>query len=114
MVGAQLGQTAIARPRDPVVVGGSLAAAALLLGIVETPGVSAVFGCRPVGPVGLSIAGTAATVGTVATLLLPPVLRRVRAFPTDPDPVVPAIDVVPMPALATHEPVREREVATVG
>ena len=79
MVGAQLGQTANARPRDPVVVGGSLAAAALLLGIVETPGVSAVFGCRPVGPVGLAIAGTAATVGTVATLLLPAVLRRFRA-----------------------------------
>jgi hypothetical protein len=86
----------------------------VLLGIVETPGVSAVFGCRPVGPVGLAIAGTAATVGTVATLLLPPVLRRVRAVATDPDPVVPVVGVVPMPALTTREPVREREVATVG
>jgi magnesium-transporting ATPase (P-type) len=119
MVGAQLGQTAIARPRDPVVVGGSLAAAALLLGIVETPGVSAVFGCRPVGPGGLAIAGTAATVGTVATLLLPAVLRKVRAFATDEATVegaAPLVSVAPAPTLTApgEQVAREREVATVG
>ena len=121
MVGAQLGQTAIARPRDPVVVGGSLAAAALLLGIVETPWVSAVFGCQPVGPAGLAIAGTAATVGTVATLLLPAVLRKVKAFATDEATVeddTPLASVAPTPALTvqidSEQVAREREVVTVG
>jgi hypothetical protein len=41
----------------------------VLLGIVETPGLSQVFGCRPVGPVGLGIAGIAAAAGTAGTLL---------------------------------------------
>lgn len=72
IVGAQLGETAVLRPTDPVVVGASAVSAAALLGIVETPGPSRLFGCRPVGPGGLLIAGTAAAAGTVATLLIPP------------------------------------------
>jgi cation-transporting P-type ATPase I len=72
IVGAQLGQTALLRPTDPVVVGAVTASGVALLGIVETPGLSQLFGCRPLGPIGLSIAGTAAAAGTVGTLLLSP------------------------------------------
>ncbi|MGY2023946.1 HAD-IC family P-type ATPase [Nocardia gipuzkoensis] len=71
IVGAQLGETAVLRPTDPVVVGASVASAAALLGIVETPGLSQLFGCRPVGVGGLLIAGTAAVAGAAGTLLLP-------------------------------------------
>uniref|UniRef100_UPI000A9B6879 cation-translocating P-type ATPase n=1 Tax=Nocardia arthritidis TaxID=228602 RepID=UPI000A9B6879 len=74
IVGAQLGETAVLRPTDPVVVGAAAASAAALLGIVETPGLSQLFGCRPAGPVGLLIAGTAALSGTVGTLLFPPAI----------------------------------------
>jgi len=69
IVGAQLGQTVVLRPKDPVVLGAAAASGLVLLGIVETPGLSQVFGCRPVGPVGLGIAGVAAAAGTVGTLL---------------------------------------------
>ncbi|MGV9616263.1 cation-translocating P-type ATPase [Nocardia xishanensis] len=78
IVGAQLGETAVLRPTDPVVVGAAAASAAALLGIVETPGLSQLFGCRPVGPGGLLIAGTAAAAGTVGTLLFPAVTARRR------------------------------------
>ncbi|MGH4007164.1 MAG: cation transporting ATPase C-terminal domain-containing protein [Pseudonocardiaceae bacterium] len=80
IVGAQLGQTAIMRPTDPVVVGAAAASGVALLGIVETPGLSQLFGCRPLGPLGLGIAGVAAAAGTVGTLLLPPAVRGARAL----------------------------------
>ncbi|WP_405182264.1 cation-transporting P-type ATPase [Nocardia sp. NBC_01377] len=69
IVGAQLGETAVLRPTDPVVTGAAVISAAALLGIVEIPGASQLFGCRPVGPGGLLIAATAATAATVGTLL---------------------------------------------
>ncbi|UAK31398.1 HAD-IC family P-type ATPase [Nocardia asteroides] len=72
IVGAQLDETAVLRPTDPVVVGAAVVSAAALLGIVETPGLSQLFGCRPIGPGGLLIAGTAATAGAVGTLLFGP------------------------------------------
>ena len=80
---------------------------------------SAVFGCRPVGPVGLAIAGTAAAVGTVATLLLPAVLRRFRAVASDEVTVegdIPLVSATQTPvARGDGEPVaRAREVVTVG
>lgn len=92
IVDAQLGETAVLRPTDPVVLGAAVVSAAALFGIVETPGLSRLFGCRPVGPGGLLIAGTAAAAGTIATLLLPPAdndrLRRLiggrRAEARDP------------------------------
>lgn len=80
IVGAQLGQTALLRPTDPVVVGAAVASGAALLGIVETPGLSQLFGCRPLGPVGLGIAGAAAAAGTVGSLLLPPVVHNARTL----------------------------------
>ncbi|MGE3289733.1 MAG: cation transporting ATPase C-terminal domain-containing protein, partial [Pseudonocardia sp.] len=84
IVGAQLGQTIIARPRDVVVVGSSVGAAAILLGIVETPLVSRLFGCTPLGPGGLFTAGAWSLLGTLLVPVLPPVLRALRR----PEPVV--------------------------
>ncbi|WP_157172530.1 cation-translocating P-type ATPase [Nocardia pneumoniae] len=84
IVGAQLGETAVLRPTDPVVVGAAAVSAAALLGIVETPGLSQLFGCRPVGPGGLLIAGTSAMAGAVGTLLFAPAAARHRDENTDP------------------------------
>jgi cation-transporting P-type ATPase I len=44
---------------------------AALLAIVETPGLSQFFGCRPLGPLGLLQAAGATAVGTGAAYLWP-------------------------------------------
>ncbi|GAB3836155.1 cation-translocating P-type ATPase [Dactylosporangium cerinum] len=63
LVGAQLGQTALASGGDPAVLGAAGASAAALVGVVQTPGLSQFFGCRPLGPVawGIVLAATAAS-----------------------------------------------------
>jgi magnesium-transporting ATPase (P-type) len=111
MVGTQLGQTIALRPKDPVVVGAAAASGAVLLGVVETPGLSQVFGCRPVGPLGLGIAMTAAGAGTAATLLLPPAVRalrqsagRVSGSETDGTKSEPATTPAPRPTIPIPEP----------
>ncbi|MGZ6954126.1 MAG: cation-translocating P-type ATPase [Acidimicrobiia bacterium] len=69
LVGAQLGQTLVTGRRSPLVLASGLVSVGALVGIVQTPGVSRFFGCRPLGPIGWTIATTAsgaATVGAVA------------------------------------------------
>ncbi|MEV0132533.1 HAD-IC family P-type ATPase [Dactylosporangium sp. NPDC050688] len=80
LVGAQLGQTALASSGDRVVLGAAGASAAALVGVVQTPGLSQFFGCRPLGPVawGIVLAATAAGT-TVGALRLPRrLLERTR------------------------------------
>ncbi|HEX4866520.1 MAG TPA: cation-transporting P-type ATPase [Acidimicrobiales bacterium] len=74
LVGTQLGQTLAVGGRDPLVLAAGLGSAAVLVGLVQTPGVSQLFGCRPMGPVGWGIALSAATAGTAASLILPQLL----------------------------------------
>ncbi len=76
VVGAQLGQTLLAGWRSPLVVAASLGSAGALAGVIQTPGVSQFFGCRPVGPLGWGIGLTAAT---AATASVPLTLRLVTA-----------------------------------
>lgn len=71
LVGAQLGQTLAVGGRDPLVLAAGLGSAGLLVGIVQTPGLSHLFGCRPLGPVGWTLALSAATAGTAASIVLP-------------------------------------------
>jgi cation-transporting ATPase I len=68
IVAAQLGQTLMAGRHSPLVIAASLASAAVLAAVVQTPGVSQFFGCRPVGPLGWAI-GLA--VAAAASLLAP-------------------------------------------
>jgi cation-transporting ATPase I len=70
IVGAQLGQTLVAGRRSPLVVAASLGSAAALAGVIQTPGISQFFGCRPLGPVGWAI-GLSAAAGAS---LVPPLL----------------------------------------
>lgn len=56
LVGTQLGQTLRSGHGSRGVLVTSLGSAALLTAIIQTPGLSHFFGCRPLGPVGWTIA----------------------------------------------------------
>jgi cation-transporting P-type ATPase I len=71
VIGTELGQTLLVGGRSPAVAVASLASFGMLVFVVQTPGVSQFFGCRPVGPVGWSIAAVSAATGTAGSLLLP-------------------------------------------
>jgi cation-transporting P-type ATPase I len=75
LVGAELGQTLLLGGRNPLVLATGLGSAAVLAAIIETPVVSQVFGCTPLGPVAWSIVLGCATATTVASAALP------RVFP---------------------------------
>jgi cation-transporting P-type ATPase I len=74
LVGTQIGQTLAIGGRSPVVVGASLASFGALAAVVQTPGLSHFFGCRPLGPVGWTIAGGASVLATGASVLVPRLL----------------------------------------
>jgi cation-transporting P-type ATPase I len=75
LVGTQLGQTVAAGGwRRPATVATGLGSAAALAAIVQTPGVSHFFGCRPLGPVGWTQAVTASVTATAGSQLAARVL----------------------------------------
>jgi cation-transporting ATPase I len=76
ITGSQMLQASLLGRGDRSVLLSSLASAAALTAIVETPGLSQLFGCRPVGPLGLLQAGAGAACGAVAQWLLPGLGRR--------------------------------------
>lgn len=71
LVGTQLGQTILSGERHPIVLAAAAGSAAVLVGIVQTPGLSQLFGCTPIGPVGWSIAAASSTTATVASAVVP-------------------------------------------
>jgi cation-transporting ATPase I len=75
LVGSQLGQTIMIGGRDPLVLFSSLGSAAILAGIVQTPGVSHFFGCTPLGPMAWSIAVGSSVLATGAAVAGPLLLR---------------------------------------
>ncbi|MBV8295959.1 MAG: cation-translocating P-type ATPase, partial [Acidimicrobiia bacterium] len=81
LVGAQLGQTLVAGIHDPRVVAASVGSAAVMGLIVATPGVSQLFGCQPLDPVGWAVGLSAAALGTMAAVAVPrlPGLRERNA-----------------------------------
>jgi len=74
LVGTQLGQTLTVGERSRAVVLTSLLSSLGLLAIVQTPGVSGAFGCRPLGPLGLGIAIGSSAAATAAGRYAPGVL----------------------------------------
>jgi magnesium-transporting ATPase (P-type) len=74
LVGSQLGQTLGARGTDRSVLVTSLSSALLLALIIQTPGLSHFFGCRPLGPIGWSVALSASAGATLGGA----VFRRVE------------------------------------
>ncbi|WP_425548905.1 HAD-IC family P-type ATPase [Actinomadura meridiana] len=80
LVGAQLGQTLIARWHSPLVLATCGVSAAALFTVVETPGLSQFFGCVPLGPGAwtvVTVSAAGATLGAaLAPRLLPPPATR--------------------------------------
>lgn len=81
LVGAQLGQTLLSGNLSrPVVVTGVASAAVLAL-VVQTPGLSHAFGCRPLGPIGWLTAAGASAAATAGAAYLPDLLAKLRSDP---------------------------------
>lgn len=78
LVGTQLGQTVASSWSDPWTVAAAAASAGALCGIVQTPGVSQLFGCTPLGPVAWGIALGSAGIATAGSLVAPAAARLVR------------------------------------
>jgi cation-transporting ATPase I len=66
LVGTQLGQTLLIGWRSPLVVATTLASIWVLILVVETPGVSQLFGCTPIGPFAWAVVVGSSAVGTGA------------------------------------------------
>ena len=71
LVGTQLGQTVVAGGTRPTVLIATGVSVAALVGVIQTPGISQFFGCRPLGPVGWSIAVSSAAGATAASIVIP-------------------------------------------
>ncbi|HEY9391693.1 MAG TPA: cation transporting ATPase C-terminal domain-containing protein, partial [Mycobacteriales bacterium] len=69
---------------SPSVLGASLGSAAVLVTVVQTPGLSHFFGCTPLGPVGWLTGCGAALVSTAGTVLLTRPVARLEQPPTAP------------------------------
>ncbi|MEV6904004.1 HAD-IC family P-type ATPase [Amycolatopsis sp. NPDC051372] len=76
LVAAQLGQTIAVRGRTPLVVAAGAGSLLTLAAIVQTPGVSGFFGCRPLLPHQWALALGAAATATVAQAAAQRVLAR--------------------------------------
>ena len=76
LVGTQLGQTLVVGGRSPLVLGATAVSAAALVVVVETPGLSQFFGCRPLGPVGWLIAVGSSVGATGASIAVPRVIAH--------------------------------------
>lgn len=76
LVGTQLGQTVIAGGPNPLVLGATALSTAALVGMVQTPGVSQFFGCRPLGPLGWATAAGSSAVATGLSVVVPDLAER--------------------------------------
>jgi cation-transporting ATPase I len=76
LVGGQLVQTAITGRHSPLVLATTVASGAVLVGIVQTPGVSGFFGCRPLLPHEWALALAGSGIAAAGSVALTPVVRR--------------------------------------
>jgi cation-transporting P-type ATPase I len=83
LVGTQLGQTLATAGRSPLVVATGLGSAAALATIVQTPGLSHFFGCRPLGPLDWLQATTPAALATAGSVVAERLLRARGASTAD-------------------------------
>lgn len=71
LVGTQLAQTLVAGGPTPMVWGATAVSTGVLVVVIQTPGLSQFFGCRPLGPVGWGTAVYATTTATAASIVVP-------------------------------------------
>ncbi len=100
LVGTQLGQTLTSGGfTRPVLVTGAASSLALAA-IVQTPGVSHFFGCRPLGPVGWITATAASAAATAGALAFPHLAQKLAqqtrlvdiVMASDPDVLPPGVE----------------------
>jgi cation-transporting ATPase I len=82
LVGSQLGQTMLSRDAGRRVMLTALGSAGVLGILVQTPGLSHLFGCRPLGPLGWAGALGSSAAATATSALLSAVDEKVEAFVT--------------------------------
>ncbi|WP_245743424.1 cation transporting ATPase C-terminal domain-containing protein [Geodermatophilus poikilotrophus] len=88
LVGAELGQTLLLSGRNPLVVATGLGSAGVLAAIIQLPGASRLFGCRPLGPLSWAVVLACSTAATVTSAALP---RLFPALLTGEGPRTPAV-----------------------
>ncbi|KGH45675.1 haloacid dehalogenase [Modestobacter caceresii] len=81
LITTQLAQTAWSGRRSPLVLATVAGSLAVLVGIVQTPGVSRFFGCTPLDPVSWSVVLGSAAVGAAGAELVPGLIARWRSHP---------------------------------
>ena len=76
LITTQLGQTAWAGRRSPLVLATAAASLAVLVAVVQVPGVSRFFGCTPLDPLSLLVVLASAAAGTAGAELVPALVAR--------------------------------------
>ncbi|MGA8330307.1 MAG: cation-translocating P-type ATPase, partial [Mycobacterium sp.] len=71
LVTTQLAQTLLDRRHSPLVVATALGSSAVLIAIVQTPGISHFFGCTPLGPVAWTAVAGSTAAATGLSVLAP-------------------------------------------
>jgi cation-transporting ATPase I len=79
LITTQLGQTAWAGRRSPLVLVTAAASLAVLAAVVQTPGLSRFFGCTPLDPVSWLVVLVCAAAGTAGAEVVPGLVARLRA-----------------------------------
>ena len=78
LIATQLGQTAWSGRRSPLVLGTAAASVAVLVAVVQTPGLSQFFGCTPLDPLAWLTVVAWAAAGTVTAEVGPGLVDRFR------------------------------------
>jgi cation-transporting P-type ATPase I len=84
LVTTQLAQTLLTRRHSPLVVATALGSSAVLIAIVQTPGVSHFFGCTPLGPVAWTGVAGATAAATGLSVFAPNLLAKAAGI-VEPD-----------------------------
>ncbi|MFI6359235.1 HAD-IC family P-type ATPase [Streptomyces sp. NPDC050743] len=103
VVGTQLAQTLTSGGADRQVLAATIGSAAVLVGIIQTPGVSQFFGSTPLGPVGWGIVLAAITAAALLHPALKPLSCRLADtgwLPSSADAAVAADEPAPLPSAA--------------
>ncbi|WP_448608899.1 HAD-IC family P-type ATPase [Geodermatophilus sp. URMC 60] len=81
LITTQLGQTAWAGRRSPLVLVTAAVSLAVLAAVVQTPGLSRFFGCTPLDPLAWLVVLGCAAAGTAGAEVVPALVARVRREP---------------------------------
>ena len=78
LITTQLGQTAWAGRRSPLVLVTAAGSLAVLAAVVQTPGLSRFFGCTPLDPLAWLVVLGCAAAGTAGAEVVPVLVARLR------------------------------------